>query len=155
MIFIANLTSSEPSAPPQNIAITSPSSTSLHVTWDSVPPIHQNGIITHYDVEYNQSTFSQVSSSLSQTVSGDIPAVMLNGLEEYVIYSVRVKAYTSIGEGPYSSPENERTLEDGILDKINREYIFEFISVGIYIFTYSSIRLPSKYGSYTIFTNCG
>jgi len=39
--------------------------------------------------------------------------VELEGLEEYVEYSVRVRAYTSVGPGPFSVAMVSRTLEDG------------------------------------------
>ena len=39
----------------------------------------------------------------------------LTGLEEYVEYNITVRAYTSVGPGPYSDPPiTERTMEDGI-----------------------------------------
>lgn len=104
-----------PTAPPQNVVSTSKTSTSLLVSWDPVPAIHQNGLITQYDIEYNQSTFLQLSSSLTETVAADNMSILLNGLEEYVIYSVRVRGHTSIGAGPYSSSQLIQTLEDGIL----------------------------------------
>ena len=94
-----------------NIVITSMSSTTIQVSWDPVPEIHQNGIITGYDVTYyNQSTFRQ---PVTVSVSADEDSVTLTRLEEYVVYSIRVRAYTSIGAGPYSPLHNIRTLEDG------------------------------------------
>ncbi len=46
---------------------------------------------------------------------------MLRGLEEYVQYNISVRARTSIGPGPYSTPIMERTLEDG------RVYFFMYL----------------------------
>ena len=34
-------------------------------------------------------------------------------LEEFVNYNISVRAYTSVGPGPYSDPVTARTLEDG------------------------------------------
>ena len=34
------------------------------LTWSEVPPIDQNGVITHYEVEYNQTTFNSTSQTL-------------------------------------------------------------------------------------------
>ena len=96
-----------------NIVITSISSTTIHVSWDPVPEIHQNGIITGYDVTYNQSTFLQLFPPMTMRVSADGDSVTLTGLEEYMVYSIRVRAYTSIGAGPYSPLHNIRTPEDG------------------------------------------
>ena len=40
-------------------------------------------------------------------------SVTLKNLEEYVQYSVRVRAYTVIGHGDYSLPVEQTTLQDG------------------------------------------
>ena len=40
-------------------------------------------------------------------------SVIITGLEEYVEYNISVRAYTSVGPGPYSDPVTERTSEDG------------------------------------------
>ena len=74
---------------------------------------HRNGIITQYQVEYNQTEFREVLMFSSQTVAEDTLSTMLLNLEEYVTYTIRVRAYTEVGSGPYSPTEEERTLEDG------------------------------------------
>ena len=89
------------------------SSTAIQVTWEEVPAIDRNGIITQYEVEYNQSTFSGVTMYNTTTVDSSTFMVDLTGLEEYVEYSIRVRAYTSVGAGPYSDVMIERTQEDG------------------------------------------
>ena len=88
------------------------SSTSVRVSWGEVPAIYQNGVITEYEVEYNQTTFSEVSMYNITTVNSTTLMVDLTGLEEYVLYSIRVRAYTSAGAGPYSDVVMERTQED-------------------------------------------
>ena len=80
--------------------------------WDPVPLIDQNGVITQYDVEYTQSTFTSVP--MTQTVIVNSTMAVLTGLEEFVEYSIRVRAYTSVGAGPYSDAVVERTREDGM-----------------------------------------
>jgi hypothetical protein len=109
--ILATTYEDRPSQPPVNIVITSISSTSIQVSWDPVPEIHQNGIITGYDVTYNQSTFLE-PFPLVMSVRADGDSVTLTRLEEYVVYSIRVRAYTSIGAGPYSPLQNIRTPED-------------------------------------------
>lgn len=104
---------SGPSATPQGVLVTAISSTSLNVTWSPVPSIHQNGIITQYEVESNQTEFNEVSTFSTHTVPGDTLHIMLVNLEEYVIYTIRVRAYTEVGSGPYSETREETTLEDG------------------------------------------
>lgn len=85
------------------------SSTSVYVSWNAVPAIDQNGVITEYDIEYSP-TFPQLSYSMTMTEN---MSVTLNGLEEYTVYIVRVRAHTIIGAGPYSTPQSNRTMEDG------------------------------------------
>ena len=88
------------------------STTAVQVTWDEVPVIERNGIITRYEVEYNQTAFSEVASSLLESV--DAPTLMrtLNSLHEYTQYSIRVRAYTVKGPGPYSNTTLATTLQD-------------------------------------------
>ena len=82
------------------------------MSWEPVPATDQNGVITQYEVEYNQTTFSEVSMYNITTVDSTTLMVDLTGLEEYVEYSIRVRAYTSVGAGPYSNVVVETTLED-------------------------------------------
>jgi len=102
----------EPNAPPSNVQAITISSTAIMVTWDPVQEIERNGIITQYEVEFNQSTFNKISTSNLTTTNGSQLMVELEGLEEYVEYSVRVRAYTSVGPGPFSVAVVNRTLED-------------------------------------------
>ena len=105
--------SSAPASPPDNVNAVNISSTAIRVTWEEVPAIDRNGIITQYEVEYNQSTFSGATMYNTTTVDSSTLTVDLTGLEEYVEYSIRVRAYTSVGTGPYSDIVIERTQEDG------------------------------------------
>ena len=102
-----------PNAPPDNVQALTSSSTTILVTWDPVPEIDRNGIVTQYEVEFNQSTFTDISSSNLITTNGSVLIVELQRLEEYTEYSVRVRAYTSVGPGPFSVTVVTRTLEDG------------------------------------------
>ena len=134
-----------------NIVITSISSTSIQVSWDPVPDIHQNGIITGYDVTYNQSTFLE-PFPLVTSVRADGDSVTLTGFEEYVVYSIRVRAYTSIGAGPYSPLHNIRTPEDGKYNDnilvVSNLYICIFnIHVCVCFVVCSAFRVPRLYYS--------
>ena len=88
------------------------SSTVIRLSWSPVPAIDQNGVITQYEVEYNQTTFSEVSMYNTTTVNSTTLMVDLTGLEEYVEYNIRVRAYTSVGAGPYSVLVTVTTNED-------------------------------------------
>ena len=88
-------------------------SSAIIVIWDPVPEIDRNGIITQYEVEFSQSTFNEISTSNLTTTNGSQLMVELEGLEENMEYSVRVRAYTSVGPGPFSAAVVSRTPEDG------------------------------------------
>ena len=105
-------TSLVPNAPPDNVQAPTLSFTAILVTWDPVPEISRNGIITQYEVEVNQSTFDEVPSTRLTTTNGSVLMVELGGLEEYVEYTIRVRAYTSEGPGPFSVARMNRTWED-------------------------------------------
>ncbi len=45
-------------------------------------------------------------------MSPDITSLTLMSLEEYVMYNISVRAYTSVGPGVYSEGTEERTFED-------------------------------------------
>ena len=81
------------------------------VTWEEVPALEQNGIITIYEVLYDPvETFDGVLGP--QTTNTTELFAYLTKLEQNVEYFIFVKAYTSIGSGPYSEEISARTLED-------------------------------------------
>ena len=89
------------------------SSTEVLVMWDIVPPIDQNGIITMYEVMYKPlETFNRNISTQTMNVSGTEMSVVLMELQEFVNYNISVRAYTSVGAGPYSDEMTVMTLED-------------------------------------------
>ena len=105
-----------PDASPQNVAVMVLSSTEIEVSWEEVPAIDQNGKITMYEVQYEPlETFEdQIFTETVYITNISMLATILTGLEEYVEYDITVRAYTSVGPGPYSDPPiTERTDEDG------------------------------------------
>ena len=100
-----------PSMPPTNFTATVISPTSIEVMWEPVPLIDQNGVITRYEVEYVASMFSTLAL-VNYTLPSTL-AINLTGLEEYVEYSIRTRAHTTVGAGPFSQPVTATTLEDG------------------------------------------
>ena len=113
-----------PASPPDNVAVVVNSSTTIIVTWDSVPPIDQNGIVTMYEVLYEPlETFGGAIEILTRNVSVTDMSVLLMDLEEFVFYNISVRAYTSVGEGPYGDRITELTNSDG-----NETFPYEAIS---------------------------
>lgn len=89
------------------------SSTELMVTWEVVPGIDQNGIITTYEVLFEPVQFADFLTT--GLVNTSQLSVVLTGLEEFVEYNISVRAYTTVGPGPYSPEETNRTLEARML----------------------------------------
>ena len=106
-----------PAEPPQNVVATVLSSTKIEVSWEEVPAIDQNGIITMYEVQYEPlETFgNQIFTETVNITNTSMLNTILIDLEEYVEYNITVRAYTDVGPGPYSDPPiTVRTMEDGI-----------------------------------------
>ncbi len=84
------------------------------MNWDPVPQIDQNGIIILYEVRYDPlETFGgQITTGYENTTSGSELMITLEDLQEYVEYNISVRAYTSVGAGPFSDGIVRRTEED-------------------------------------------
>ena len=92
-----------PSAPTvMNITVLSP--TEIQVDW--VPPAHENGDITHYNVYISYGS-KAVSYNTTRT------SLNVTNLPSSVSITVRVSASTRVGEGQLSHPINVTTLETG------------------------------------------
>ena len=72
--------------------------TAIEVQW--LEPLEPNGIITQYEVRYNES---------SVVVSKDTTSVVITGLQAFVEYDIRVRAFTSQGPGPFTEIMHART----------------------------------------------
>ena len=101
-----------PSGYPQNVGPATISSTDILVSWDEVQPVDQNGIIILYEVQYEPlMTFGGQLMTMAMNTSNT--SIVLGGLQEYVEYNISVRAYTSVGPGPFSPGVDNRTFEDG------------------------------------------
>ena len=80
--------------------------------WDEVVPIDQNGVITMYEVMYTPlEDFG--GGVMTRTTNVTALSLLLMDLEEYVNYTISVRAYTSAGAGNYSDLLIILTNEDG------------------------------------------
>ncbi|XP_064384244.1 uncharacterized protein LOC135333251 isoform X3 [Halichondria panicea] len=100
-----------PVSPPQNIRTTALSSTEIEISWDKIPEIDQNGVISMYEVMYVMTFGGLITTRTIITIDLTL-TINLSNLEEFVEYNISVRAYTSIGSGPYSVWTVRRTLED-------------------------------------------
>ena len=67
-----------------------------------------------YEVLYQPlETFSGAIGPLIWNVSGTEMSVVLTDLQEFINYTISVRAYTSVAEGPYSQEISVSTFEDG------------------------------------------
>ena len=99
----------EPSAPPSNIRSHSSSSTSILVAWDEVPQEHRNGKIQGYRVLYSDPN----GPEQIQTVDTSTRQTSLTDLEKFTLYTIKMFAFTTVGDGPGSSVVSVTTYEDG------------------------------------------
>ena len=101
-----------PASPPENLAATASSSTTIAVMWDEVVRIDQNGVITMYEVMYTPLEDFD-GAIMTRTTNVTDLSVLLMDLEEYVNYTISVRAFTNAGAGPYSDPVTVLTNEGG------------------------------------------
>lgn len=105
--------SSAPSSYPQSLHANSTLPTTIEVSWEEVPPIDQNGIVLFYEIRYEPlQTF--LGQLMTQYINTTAKEIILVSLQEYVEYSVGVRAHTSGGTGPFSPKVMQRTPEDGM-----------------------------------------
>lgn len=100
-----------PSNSPQNVSTATLSSTTIQVMWEEVPPSDRNGMITTYEVFYEpQETFGQLLASDIRNTTN--LSMLLEELHPFVNYNISVRAYTSVGSGPFSDDVIEVTEQD-------------------------------------------
>uniref|UniRef100_A0A3B4CB05 Receptor-type tyrosine-protein phosphatase S n=1 Tax=Pygocentrus nattereri TaxID=42514 RepID=A0A3B4CB05_PYGNA len=102
----------QPSAPPQEVTCSSPSSTNILVSWKPPPVELQNGIITKYTIQYVATEGEDTSSRQISEISPENSQYLLENLEKWTEYRITVTAHTDVGPGPESLPQLIRTEED-------------------------------------------
>ena len=102
-----------PTGFPQRVTAIAVSATEIRVMWEEVLPAEQNGVIFAYEVMYVPlETCNGIATADAANITNTtITFITLTGLEEYVEYNISVRAYTSVGPGPYSYTVMERTNE--------------------------------------------
>ncbi|XP_078504107.1 phosphatidylinositol phosphatase PTPRQ [Lissotriton helveticus] len=101
-IFVRTL-EDEPGSPPLNLMLIGITARSVSLEWAA--PSEPNGIITHYEVLYRNSSGLHAENTSAKTMT-------LSYLKPYTLYNISVRAYTRIGHGNQStSALPVRTLE--------------------------------------------
>jgi len=94
------------------VATPVPTTTTINVTWNELSCQDRHGVITHYEVRYNTSDFNEDISLILNITMGDDTSLLIEDLEEFGNYTIEVRAHTTAGAGPYSSPMSVQTLPD-------------------------------------------
>ena len=94
-------------AVPLSVNVTSPSSTSLLVTWDHPPATDRNGVITGYTLIRQTGNEMNTIKLFSNDTS-----LLLIDLMPFTVYSITVAGSTSAGRGEFTTPVTLRTRID-------------------------------------------
>ncbi|XP_059587984.1 protein sidekick-2 isoform X1 [Alligator mississippiensis] len=103
---------SVPSSGPANVSALATTSSSMLVRWTEIPEADRNGLILGYKVMYKEKD-SDLRARFWLAEGNASRSAQLAGLGKYVLYEIRVLAFTRIGDGvPSHPPILERTLDD-------------------------------------------
>lgn len=99
-----------PSYPPHDLKCTTVSSRIIRIEWAPLPPQYIHGALAGYRI-----LFAPVNSKAETKEPKFTQSTMvhLDGLEPFTNYSIRVLAFTKVGEGARSKTVFCRTEEDG------------------------------------------
>ena len=104
---------SVPSQPPTAFKLTATSSTRIAASWQLPPVYARHATIIGFKLFYTKKVSSVSVKTL--TINGESTLSRnVTGLDKYTEYEFQVLAFTSDGDGPKSSVEVERTMEDGM-----------------------------------------
>ena len=87
------------------------SSTTIALSWQLPRADSRNGIIRGFKLFYKKKDSGL--QTLVRIKNGTTRTKLVTGLDKYTEYEFQVLAFTSVGDGPKSSVEVERTKEDG------------------------------------------
>lgn len=104
----------KPSAPPQDVRLSSPNSTTIRVMWNPPRFTELNGVNQGYDIEVYEGGVLKRTEIVPFDESNptDRQTFDIVNLLKYTSYEIRIACKTGAGAGPQSLPESIRTLED-------------------------------------------
>ncbi|EDO28829.1 predicted protein [Nematostella vectensis] len=94
-----------PDCPPSSSNFKAMTSTSIRVTWSTLPETCTNGIVRKYVISYHKDGGSNETTEVPTT------SFEINNLAKYTKYTIKVRGYT-VKEGPWSTPGVARTKPD-------------------------------------------
>ena len=98
-----------PSGFPTSVVSMVSGASTASISWAQPDPNLRHGIIIYYTVLLTDLTFG-VSQQVYNTT---LTAINFTGLEEYATYACEISAATIAGLGPFNSPVQFTTFEDG------------------------------------------
>ena len=106
--MLLNYSTAVPSQAPTNCSVTAASSTSITASWQLPPAVSRNGIITGFKLFYKKK--GSVDSPTMLTVNnGTTFTKTVTGLDKNTAYEFQVLTFTSLGDGPKSPVQIEKT----------------------------------------------
>ena len=102
-----------PSAPTR-FSVTTHNDTTLVVMFS--PPMEVNGILRLFQIQYQLFEMGSEVQTVNVTVEEGKTAydILLSNLAAFMMYSIRVRAATGAGFGPFTPSVNHSTLEAGM-----------------------------------------
>ena len=85
-------------------------SSSVSITWKSIPERFRNGIIKGYHIEYHPEDENKTAVP-NVDVNGNFTSHILKSLRKFTTYTIKMAAYTKAGIGPLSN-KTFKTSED-------------------------------------------
>ncbi|OWF38939.1 Down syndrome cell adhesion molecule [Mizuhopecten yessoensis] len=102
-----------PSGPPQKIQIKAIGSEALKILWMPPKKSERNGVIKGYYIGYKETSSPSRFIYITKAVEGEFePVLDIHNLEKFTEYTVHIKAYNDMGQGPKSVDYSVFTLED-------------------------------------------
>ena len=103
-------TDTAPSGSPTDVDAVAKSISSINVTWGPVPEFERKGNVTMYEIHVMNSSHYGVANI---SVCANNFSVVVDELEMFVTYYVRVRALTAVGFGPWSRNVTVATNQKG------------------------------------------
>ena len=107
-----------PNGPPTSVKATAQNSTTISVSWGPVVEQDRNGIIKGYEIIYqalpNGRNLAKMINISTENQESEQDTTLV-GLNEFTNYSIRVLAFTSEGNGPFSDAIVVQTQQDSKL----------------------------------------
>ncbi|XP_021270778.1 protein sidekick-2 isoform X2 [Numida meleagris] len=111
-LVVGRTRESVPSSGPSNVSAQATTSSSMLVRWSDIPEADCNGLILGYKVMYKEKD-SEARAQFWLAEGNASRSAQLTGLGKFMLYEIRVLAFTRIGDGvPSRPPVLERTLDD-------------------------------------------